>query len=88
MIFKLKFEDKTEYLTAKNQLHLLQNYEEEFFGFQDIQEVIEISDEEAKKIMLKNIEYNENDPDDLEEFSLYDTSVGDDFCLVGSSEWD
>lgn len=87
MIFKLKFEDKTEFLTAKNQLHLLQSYEDEFYGFQEIEEVTEISEEEAKNIMLKNTDYDENDPEDLEEISLYDSAVGDDFCLVGSSEW-
>lgn len=88
MIFKLTFEDKTEWCQAKSQLHLLQSYEREYQGFHDIQEVTEISDEEAKTIMLKNTDYDESDPTDAAEFSLFDSVVGDDFVIVGSSEWD
>ena len=87
MIYKLVCEDRTEYAQAKNQLHLLQSYDEELEGFQDITEVIEISEEEAKSIMLSNPDYNENDPDDLKEWSLYDTCCGDDFQIIGSTEW-
>lgn len=89
MILKLKFEDKTEWCQAKNQLHLLQSYQkEEHEGFHDILEVIEISDEEAKTIMLKNMDYDEDNPDDMpKEFSLYDTVSGDDFCILGSTDW-
>jgi hypothetical protein len=87
MIYKLICEDKEEFAQAKSQLHLLQSYNEEFNGFQDITEVIEISDEEAKTIMLSNPDYDENDPDDLKEFSLYDTMNGDDFQILGSTEW-
>lgn len=92
MIFKLIFEEKKEYVQAKSQLHLLQEYHKEYEGFEDILEVVEISDEEAKTIMLSNNEYNPDLPIDDEfnypEFSLYDTVVGDDFVIVGSTEWD
>lgn len=87
MIFKLKFDDRTEYATAKNQLHLLQSYESENQGFQEIEEVIEISDEEAKTIMLSNPDYDETDPDDMPEISLFDSAVGDEFLIIGSTEW-
>lgn len=91
MIFKLEFSDKTEFAQAKSQLHLLQEWNKEYDDFDDILEVNEISEEEAKTIMLKNNEYNDELPEDDEnfkEFSLYDASVGEDFCLIGSTEWD
>lgn len=92
MIFKLIFSDKTEYAQAKSHLHLLQKWNEEYDDFDDILEVIKISEDEAKKIMLSNNEYDPELPIDDEfnypEFSLYDTVVGDDFCVVGSTEWD
>jgi hypothetical protein len=91
MIFKLIFEDKQEYAQAKSQLHLLQEWNKEYDDFEDILEVIEISEEEAKTIMLSNNEYNSElpeDDDNFKEFSLYDTVVGDDFAVVGSTEWD
>jgi len=88
MIFKLKFSDKTEFAQAKSQLHLLQQFNKEYDDFDDIEEVQEISNEEAKTIMLKNCDYNEEDPEDMAEFSLYSTSVGDEFLIIGSTEWD
>ena len=91
MIFKLKFSDKKEFAQAKSQLHLLQEWNKEYDDFDDILEVNEISEEEAQTLMLKNNEYNDELPEDDEnfkEFSLYDASVGEDFCLIGSTEWD
>ena len=92
MIFKLIFDDKQEYVQARNQLDLLQQYCEEYGGIDDIKEVIEISEEEAKKIMLSNSEYNPNLPIDEEsnynECSLYDAVSGEDFVIVGSTKWD
>jgi len=88
MIFKLIFDDKTEYAQARDMLHLLQFYEQEYVDFQEIKEVVELSDEEAKEIMLINVDWDEDDPDDMErEFSLYSQAVGDDFCIIGSTEW-
>ncbi|WZL88295.1 hypothetical protein VS868_11880 [Salinimicrobium sp. 3283s] len=87
MIFKLEFEDRTEYAQAKNEQDLSENYEAEFGDFKEAKKVEEISEEEAKLIMLRNPEFNENDPDDMEEFSLYDAVCGDMFCIVASTEW-
>lgn len=87
MIYKLKFIDKTEFIQAKSQLHLLQSYEKECEGFQDIQEVYEISDEDAKSIMLTNTEYDENDKDDLPVIPLFDFVFGDEFAIVGSTDY-
>ena len=54
--------------------------------------LVVISEDEAKIIMLTNNEYDPELPIDDEfnypEFSLYDTVVGDDFVVVGSTEWD
>jgi len=91
MIFKLEFADKTEFAQAKSQVVLLQEWNKEFDDFDDILEVTEISEEEAKTIMLRNNEYNDELPEDDENtktFSLYSSSVGDDFCVIGSTEWD
>ena len=87
MIYKLTFEEKTEWCQAKSQLHLLQSYEKEINGFQDILDVTEISDEEAKKIMLINTEYDQNDPADKKEMSLFDFVSGDNFSIVGSTDF-
>lgn len=57
MIYRLTFkfdENRIDWCQAKSQLHLLQSYENEHYDFQDIKEVIEISEEEAKTIMLQN----------------------------------
>lgn len=90
MIFKLTFNDdenRIDWCQAKNQLHLLQRYDSECDELQDIKEVIEISEEEAKTIMLKNTDYDETDPTDTPNWSLFDAVVGDDFCIVGSTEF-
>lgn len=87
MIYKLICDDRTEYAQAKNQLHLLQSYDEEYDGFHDITEVVEISDEEAKAIMLTNNDYDEDDPNDTKEISLYSVSCDDEFQIIGSTEW-
>ena len=50
-----------------------------------------IDDEVAKTIMISNNEYNPDLPesdDNFKEFSLYDMVVGDDFIIVGSTDWD
>jgi len=84
MIFKLTFPDKTEFAQAKNKLNLLQDYCKEY-GYQDfldIEKVTEISIDEAKKIILRNSEFNPDLPEDDEnyrEFSLFDACCGDDF---------
>ena len=88
MIFKLTFDDKQEFATAKDHLNLLQSYDEEYEGFHDITDLEEISDEEAKKELVRNTEYSEDDPDEMpEEISLYDLAVGDDFAIIASTEY-
>ena len=90
MIYKLTFEDgRIDWCTAKSQLDLLKKYDQENdLDLQGIEDLEEISGEEAKKIMLTNTDYNEDDPDEPKEISLYDSAVRDDFCIIGSNEWD
>lgn len=87
MIFKIKFENKTEYAQAKDMGDLLQSYQEEYGDdVKEIKSVSEISEAQAKKIKLKNTDLSTYD--ECPEFSLYDTVSGDDFIIVGSTEWD
>lgn len=90
MIYKLTFtDDRIDWCTAKDQLHLLKSYDAEFdLDLQEIESVEEISEDEAKKIMLTNSDYNEDDPDDRTEIPLFDLVVGDDFSIIGSNEWE
>ncbi len=85
MIFKLTFNDgRIDWITAKSQLHLIKEYDKEFdLPIQEIEDLQEISDDEAKTTMLKNTDYDEDDKEDAAEISLYDLSVGDDFQIVG-----
>lgn len=88
MIFKIELPERQEFAQAKNELNLLQSYciEYGYEEFLEIKKVTEISIEEAKKIMLKNTDVSTFD--ECPEFSLYDTVVGDDFVIVGSTDWD
>lgn len=91
MIYKLTFEDGRIYwCTAKDQLHLLKSYDAEFdLKIQEIEDLHEITDEDAKTIMVKNTEFDEDNPNDMpEQISLYDLSVGDEFNIIASTEYD
>lgn len=88
MIFKLEFKEKKEFVQAKTIDILKEKYIEEY-GIEDWKDVIqitEISDEEAKGIILTNTDVSTFD--ECPEFSLYDSVVGDDFCVVSSTDWD
>lgn len=90
MIYKLTFDDdRTDWCTAKDVLHLLKSYDSDFdLSLQEIEYLQEITDDEAKTIMVRNNEFNESKPDDMpEEISLYDLAVGDDFNIIASTEF-
>lgn len=93
MIFKLKFSDRIEFAQAKNLIHLQKAYAEEY-GEDEVlklKSVTIINEKTAKKIMLLNNEYNPELPesdDNFKEFSLYDAVCGDEFLIVGSTDWD
>jgi hypothetical protein len=88
MIFKLQFPDRTEFCTAKDEKTLQTSYVEEYDEFDKLEKLTVITDEEAKKIMLENTDYDETDPDDVETISLFDLAVGDQFAIIGSTEFD
>ena len=91
MIYKLSFEDgRIDWCTAKDQLHLLKSYDADYdLPLQEIEAIAEISDEEAKAIMVRNTEFDEDNPDDMpEQLCLFDLAVGDDFEIIASTEYD
>lgn len=90
MIYKLTFEDgRIDWCTAKDQLHLLKSYDAEYdLVLQEVESLEEISDEIAKTIMVNNTEYNENDAEDMETIPLFDMVVGDEFCIIASTDFD
>lgn len=89
MIFEIKHNSGTiEYAQAKNVHHLVNSYEEDY-GSESITSIKHITDDEAKEAPLRNTEYDEENPtDDMpSEIMLFDLVCGDDFCIVGSTEW-
>ncbi len=91
MIYKLTFEDgRIDWCTAKDQLHLLKSYDADFdLSLQELESIDEISEEEAKTIMVSNTEFDEDNPVDMpEQLSIWELAVGDDFCIIASTEFD
>ncbi len=88
MIYKLEFSDRKEYVQAKDKFHLAEEYINEYGidEFFDVIRIINISEEEAKTIMIKNVDSSTFD--ECPEFSLDTLVVGDDFVIVASTEWD
>lgn len=90
MIFEIKHKSKViEYAQAKNVLHLITSYDDEYSGVDGIVSISEITEDEAKKSPLRNTEYNEYDEnnDIPPEIMLFDLVCGDDFVIVGSTEF-
>jgi hypothetical protein len=72
----------------KDVLHLLQSYDSELdLSIQDLEQIEDISEEEAKTIMVANVDYDEDNPNDNENISLYDLALNDDFNLIASNEY-
>ncbi|MFZ2432512.1 MAG: hypothetical protein WAW57_15340 [Lutibacter sp.] len=90
MIYKITFDDgRIDWCTAKDQLHLLKSYDADFdLPLQGIESLEEISDALAMTTMVVNTEYDGNDTEDVETISVYDLAVGDDFCIIASTEFD
>lgn len=88
MIFRITFDSGiVEYITAKNHIDLLKQYDREYeFSIQEVENLEEISYETAKSIMLKNTEHTEGS-DEPKEISVYDLAVGEDFAIIGSTEY-
>ncbi len=90
MIYKLTFEDgRIDWCTAQNELHLLKSYDADFYlALQEIEDLQSITDEEAKTTMVNNTEFNEEFPAEMpRQISLYDLSVGEDFAIIASTEY-
>lgn len=90
MIYKLTFDDgRIDWCTAKNQLHLLKSYDKEYdLPLQELENIDEISEEEAKTILVLNAEFDEDNPDDMpEQLSIWELAVGDEFAIVASTEF-
>ena len=77
MIYKLTFDDgRIDWCTAKDQL-------------QEIESIEEIEEEQAKKIMVNNTEFDEDNPDDMpEQLSIWELAVDEDFEIIASTEFD
>jgi hypothetical protein len=90
MIYKLTFiDDRIDWCTAKDPLHLLKSYDADYdLSLQEIETMEELSDEVAKTTMVSNMDYDETDPDDVETISIYDLAVGDEFCIIASTEFE
>lgn len=89
MIYKIKFDDgRIDWCTAKNILHLIKSYDADFdLPIQEIDSIDEISDDEAKTIMVLNTGFDENDVEDKEYLPLFDFAVGDSFAIIASTEF-
>ena len=91
MIYQIKWEDgRIDNCTAESILHLLKSYDADYFLFlQEIESVTEISNKEAKKIMVRNPEYDEDVKNDMpEEISLFDLGGNSsDFMIIASTEF-
>ena len=91
MIYKLKFtNDRIDWCTAKDFLHLIQQYDADYdLPIQEIESIDEISEEESKKSMVRNTEYDEDSENDMpEEFSLWELGGNDDsFAIIASTEF-
>lgn len=88
MIYKMTFEDgRIDWCTAKDQLHLLKSYDQDYdLILQELESIDEISEEESKTIMVNNTDFDDSE-DEPEELSLWQLAVGDDFCVVASNEF-
>lgn len=88
MLFKLEFQERNEYAQAKSLSHLREEYEKEYGDNEPLLEemITIISEEEAKKIILKNMD--ESTSEECPEFSLWDIAGGDYFAVLATTEWD
>lgn len=89
MIFRIVYNDGSKYwCTAKNVLHLLQRYDEQFdLELQEIESIDELTEAEEKEFYVHNTSYDPTDPQDMDErISLWDLAVGDEFAVIASNE--
>jgi len=90
MIYKLTFEDgRIDWCTAKDELHLLKSYDKDYdLILQEIEDIEEISEDEARTTMVENTEYDENIQDGIpEQISIWELAVVDEFEIIASTEF-
>ena len=90
MIYKVVFlNGQIDHCTAKSQLDLLKGYyNEQDVTPDEIKSINKISTAKAKKTMVTNTEYDEENPDDMpKEFCLLDMVECDDFQVIASTEF-
>ncbi len=89
MIFEIKHKSQViEYAQAKDVLHLITSYNNEYSGVDGIVSISEITEEEAKVSPLRNTEYDEDEDNDMSpEIMLFDLVCGNDFAIFGSTEF-
>ncbi|WP_445458411.1 hypothetical protein [Flavobacterium sp. HNIBRBA15423] len=93
MIFKLTFPDKQEFAQAKGWSHLFDEYQKKYGReeFLRTTKVSRITLEQAKSIMLRNNEYNEDLPEsgyNVKEYSLFEIGRGTNFLILGTTDCD
>lgn len=71
-LFKIEFPERIEYAQAKSQAHLIEEYTKEYGNEEPLlsEMITVISEEDSKKIMLKNTD--ESTSEECPEFSLWD----------------
>jgi hypothetical protein len=90
MIYKIEFENgQIDWCTAKDIVHLLKSYDDEIgLSIQELKEIEEIPEEASKSIMVNNIEYDEDYPEEMPEtISLWGLATGNDFVIIASTEF-
>jgi len=66
----------------------LKAYDKEFdLLLQELESIEEITEDEAKTIMVSNTEYDEDNADDSQVIALYDLSINNDFAVIASNEF-
>ena len=85
MIFELEFPERKEFVQAKSLKKMQIEYAKEFGEeeFLKVKKVIIIEPEVAKGIFLIS-----NEPELIDKISLYDAACGNDFAIIGSTDWD
>jgi len=90
MIYKLTFTNgRIDWCTAKDELHLLKSYDSEFdLIIQDVEDIQEITTEEAKTTMISNLEYVDGSADEPKEWTLFELATSDQFSILATNEPD
>lgn len=90
MLFKIELSETIEYAQAKSHLDLLQSYHLELECFMDISKVEEVTNDEARNIILLNTEFDESieeSQDNPKEISLFDLYLTNEFLVLATTNY-